>query len=73
VKIYCNKVETIILSEVTQTQKDKCHVFPFNGGFLFKIFRHEYIAWSDYSNHKSEVEYCQGGGRRETEEIGEYN
>ena len=42
------KLENIMSNEVTQTQKDKSHMFSLICSSYFQIFRCEYTTWSYY-------------------------
>lgn len=38
------EIEMVILTEVTQTQKNKCHMFPLIWRSFLQIFNYEYIT-----------------------------
>lgn len=42
------ELEHIKLGEVTQSQKDECHVFSVVCGSYLQIFSWEQITWSNY-------------------------
>ena len=60
----CMELEMIILSEVTQIQKDKCHIFfPILGSQL-QIFNCNDLSWSNIENRKVKGSSAEGGDER---------
>lgn len=47
------ELKKIILSEVSQTQKHKCHMFSLMGGTWLQIFRCEYRSWNKNRNQEN--------------------
>lgn len=64
------ELENEKLSEITQTQKDKCHEFSLICGSEIPVFRCEFIIWSNHRNQEREKRPLGREGAQERKTVG---